>query len=379
MILPDYFDPVDFSHYKSSENPLGNYSLGPAIQKASEKISFNHSTKPDIAILGVPVVHGIYHTKGISDPDKIRVSLYQLAAIGSNLKIVDLGNLKLSTNQKGYYLALRDIVEYLKEMEVVTVVLGGSQDLTVGICEAFKNSPFFWLSVVDSVLDVKKGIETSGSTNYLTRIFKNNPKLFQFSLIGYQLHLIGEKLLNKTTQFGDHLRLGQLRDNFSQVELLLRNTDVLSFDMGSLKYSEIFPANNKYPNGLRGEEACKIGHYAGLSQRLKIFGLFEVNNNNSEKNNISVGLAAEIIWYFLEGQSQKITAGKRTIYKVAIEGLETPIIFRHDQENDRWWYEVHSVSGEAYEIACSAEEYQQAAENEIPERWLKFVQKMDSI
>ena len=105
--------------------------------------------------------------------------------------------------------------------------------------------------------------------------------------------------------------------------------------------------------------------------------LFEVMAEKDDA--ITPALAAEIIWYFLHGVSRRKPASVKTIYKVEVEGVDQPVVFRHERELDRWWFEVKSLSGEVIEIACSKEEYQQAATNEIPDRWLRFVQKLDSL
>ncbi|MBW6535347.1 MAG: arginase family protein [Mariniphaga sp.] len=377
MNLPDYFEPFDFSVITKETNPLGKYSLGPEIEKTTLKLVQTNLTGIDAAIIGVPVENGEPQKTGT--PDKIRTALYQLAAFDNNLTIVDLGNLKPATSAKGTFLALRDVIEYLREMNIVAVILGGSQDLTTGICEAFKNERFFWLAAVDSILDVKKGTETFNSTNYLSRVFKNLPNLFHFSLIGYQAHLVGEKLIAQTKPVGEHLRLGQLRDDFTNAELLLRNANVLSFDMGAIKFTDAPSTPQKNPNGLRSDEACQLARYAGLSTKLSVFGLFNMFENIKSKTCTTLNLGAEIIWYFLEGLAGKKVPGEKTVYKVAIDGLEHPVIFRHEEETNRWWFEVQSISGETFEVACTQKEYQEAAGNEIPGRWLKFIQKMDGL
>jgi formiminoglutamase len=377
MALHDYFEPVDFSKFTTQTNPLGKFALGVAMEKMNEKYTRKNPDTPDVAIVGVPVYNGKYIKN--STPDNIRKILYRLAGFNNTLKIADLGNLKPATSFKGTLLALRDVVEYLREVNVVTVVLGGTQELTAGICEAWKNDRFFWLAAVDATLDIKKGTETFDSTNYLSRIFKNIPNLFHFNLIGYQTHLIGEKLIGRTKAVGEHLRLGQLRDDFARAELLLRNTDVLSFDMGALKFADAPSTFQKNPNGLRGDEACQLARYAGLSPKLSTFGLFDIAENKNPENAITVHLAAEIVWYFLDGLSGRRVPGERTVYKVEIEGLEHPVIFLHEKETDRWWFEVQSVSGETLEVACTEYDYRQAAANEIPGRWLMFIQKMDGL
>ena len=275
MDLTDYFAPVDFSTITEGTSSLKKDRLGYFVEKYSEAINQKTLSKINIAILGLPVDNGKRQKKEASSPDAIRHVLYNLASIETNLKIADLGNLKPSKSHKGTLLAVRDIVEYLHELNIIVIVVGGSQELTLGICEAFTNDRFFWLSTIDAVLDVKKGTEAFNSTTYLTRLFGKLPQLFQFSLIGYQQQLTSELLISKTREIGNHLRLGELRDNIKKAELLLRNSNVLSFDMGALKFNEAPGTKQKNPNGLRGEEACQLAHYAGLSTRLSVFGIFE--------------------------------------------------------------------------------------------------------
>jgi formiminoglutamase len=378
MKLSDYFEPVDFSRFKSDQRTWGKFSLGAAVEKTGSLLSGNLLSEIDIAIVGVPFEEADSPPKGMSLPDRIRQNLYPLAAIEKNLKIADLGNLKPATTRKGLFLALRDIIECLREADVIAVVIGTKQEFTLGICEAFNNHRFFWLTAIDAVLDVKRGNEKFDSANYLTRIFRNMPGLFHFSLIGYQQHLVNEKLMNKTVGINEHLRLGQLRENFTQAEVLLRSTDVLTFDMGAVRFCDAPSTSQKNPNGLQGEEACHLARYAGLSPELGVFGLFEAGMEDN-RNNQTSRLAAEIIWYFLEGAAHRKPIPDRTVYKVEIEGLEHPLIFLQEKESNRWWFQVQSLSGICTDVACSEEEYRLAAANEIPERWLKFIQKMDRL
>ena len=376
MKITDYFGPVELMKNKLYVTIPEKYALGPEIENCTKNFSENRGKNPDAVIIGVPVENGNYQKGGNHAPDKIREVLYGLAPFGKNLHVADLGNLRPATTLKGTFLALRDAVEYLHEKKIVTIVIGGSQDLTAGMCEAFRNNRFFRLSVVDALPDIKKGSEPFNATNYLTRLFKTLPNLFQFNLIGYQNHLVGEKLLKKIAGLGEHLRLGQLRDDISKAEIVLRSTHALSFDIGAVKYAEAPSSRQKNPNGLSGEEACQIARYAGLSPDMELFGLFETTAGKDE-NHLAIRLAAEIIWYFLEGLALRSPAGNRTVYKVKVEGLDQPVIFFHEKESDRWWFEVRSVSGETMEIACTEKEYRQAADNEIPDRWLKFLQKGD--
>ncbi len=377
MDILGYFNPVDF-HFQAENGNVSKYSLGAQIAKSTGKLSLSNASKFNIALVGLPVENGKFTSDAIQSTDNIRKELYRLASLDRNLEIVDLGNLKPARSPKATHLALRDITEYLDELGIVTVFFGGSQDLTMGICEAFRNEKFFTLSVIDAVLDIKKGVETFHSSNYLTRVFYRLPQLFQFSLIGYQKHLVAKELMEKISGHDDHLRLGQLRDDISRVEPLLRNTDVASFDMGVLKYTDAPATRQKNPNGLRGEEACQLARYAGLSNRLKVFGLFGLDAGE-EKNCMTVKLAAEIIWYFLDGVANRPESGEMVVYQVEVDGLEKPVVFYREPGTNRWWFEVQSIHGEKALGACSEEEYRKASENEIPGRWLKYLQKMDGL
>ena len=376
MNLSDYFFPVDFSAFQKSDNLPEKHTLGYVVQKQRAAFSDASLKKMDVALIGVPFDDGEYCCKKQSAPDIVRNQLYQLSAFSNKICVADLGNLKPARSKKGMNLALRDIVEYLLGFGVLSVAIGGSQDLTIGICEAFRGEPLFWLTAIDSVFDIKKGVEKSSPTNFLTPIFRNFTNLFQFSLLGYQNHLVSDSFLEKTEGLGEHLRLGKFRDNPSQAELILRNSHVVSFDLGAVKSAEAPSTVQKNPNGLRSEEACQLARYAGLSNSIKAFGLFGGQFTKTEL--LSPKLASEIIWYFLQGVSQRTGALKKIVYRAEIEGLDNPVVFKKDEASGQWWFEIRSITGKIMEIACSEEDYRLAASNEIPERWLSYVQKLDS-
>ena len=378
MDIRNYFDPVDPERIGFFGRKPDKFSFGDKIIKTTGNITVSNFNDLDIAIIGAPFDNGKFCGGKECIPDRIRKYLYNLALTDRQTAITDLGNLKPATTKRGTFLALRDIIELCNEMKVVTIVLGGSQDLTAGICEAFSNNRIFALSVADSLLDVKRGIEQFSSENFLTGIIKKMPDLFQFNLIGFQNHLVGEKLINKSGISGEYIRLGQLRNDINLVEPLLRDSDVFSIDMGVVNYGYAPATFQKNPNGLRGEEICRLSRLAALSGRLKVFGLFGISPGD-DINDQTVKLASEIIWYFIDGFGNRIENSDRVTYKVEISGLEQPMIFLQEPETDRWWFEINSLTGEKVLIACSEKDYLKAKNNEIPGRWIKFMQKMDSL
>lgn len=381
MNLHDYFDAIDFAKYAKQISYNWRYSLGATVEKQTLKLREENIKNIELAIVGVPFDTHENETLKSQAPDLIRKYLYQLSGLGK-VNIVDFGNLKQASSSKGNYLALRDVVDYLKELGVVTILIGGSQDFSFGVCQAFRNDKFFSFCSVDAFLDVKKGKETFGPTNYLSRIFSTQPSIFQFSLLAYQSHFVANEYFAKTKGINSHLRLGVLREDLLQAEPVFRNSDFLSFDFGAMKHSDA-PGDKMLPNGLRSEEACQLARYAGLSNRLSVFGLFGINEKLKDIN-ISIQLAAEVVWYFIDGFLKQNHLNPEnedgfSVFKVELQDLNTPLVFCKNIETNQWWIQVQSINNEIKYVACSEKDYVNACNNEIPQFWLNYIQKIDEI
>jgi len=376
-----YFNEINFSTYYDSGHLNWKYSLGAVIEKNSKALTKENIHKLNVAIVGVPFDSRKEDTYSPEATDKIRAQLYQLSGFFSKINIADFGNLKPASTVKGNFQALRDIVEYFNELNIVTIVIGGSQDLSVGICEAFTRNPWFSFTTVDAFLDVKKAKEPFNSSNYLSRLFIYQPQIFQFNIIGFQNHYMPSEFFDKMKAVSEHIRLGSLLGNIALAEPVLRNTDFLSFDIISLKNSEAPGSSKVNPNGLRSEEACQLAKYAGLSNRIKVFGMFEVEPAN-DQNNLTVALAAQIIWYFVEGFINRVSetpdmSQNNKKYQVEVDNIDSPIVFYKNILTNQWWMEIETTEKIKLLIACSEKEYAQASNNEIPELWLKYLQKID--
>ena len=383
MDVTQYFNPVDFSPFSEKMADSWKYSLGQATDKSTGKFTETNLQKVDAVIFGVPCFDGVWEEAKIKPTSKIREELYSLANLPGKLNIVDFGDLKPSPSTKGTYLAIRDLVEIFSELNIVTLILGGSSDLCTGICEAFKNEIFFTLSSIDAQLDVKKGQENFSSSNYLTRIFRKTPNLFQFNLLAYQRHLVIPELFLKTNGFGNHLSLGNIHDDIKKTEPVLRNTNVLAFDIKSIKHAEIAGSSYTNPNGLQSDEICQLAKYAGMSSKLKVFGLFDAETKK-DSTGVTFKLISQIVWYFFEGlafrKNDKGAADERiSTRKVEIDGMEKPLKFFFCENSERWWFEIQSLNNEKYIVACSEIEYHKALNNEIPDLWLNYVKKIDSV
>lgn len=381
MDLNHYFDPVDFSIYIESTRLKWSQTLGAAIEKNTLALNEQNKTSMEVAIVGLPFENFGNEVVPSDVADLVREELYQLSGL-RKINIVDLGNLKPAQSQKGNFLALRDVIDYLTELQIAAVVIGGSEDFSFGISQAFRNNKFFSFSAVDACLDIKKTVESYQPDNYLSRIFSTQPDVFQFNLIGYQRHYVADESFAKLKGVGCHLSLGKLREDLSLTEPLFRNSDFVSIDFGSLKYSESH-GKKKLPNGLGGEEICQLARFAGMSTRVKALGLFEVNASEDPAG-INVAMAAQAAWYFVEGITLRnhLDPAKQegfTINKVEVWQVETPLVFYQNNENGQWWMQLKAADQSVHYLACSEQDYLDATYNEIPEIWLKYVQKIDEI
>ncbi len=66
----------------------------------------------------------------------------------------------------------------------------------------------------------------------------------------------------------DVSRLGHIQSKLEEAEPILRNADILSFDISAIRQSDAPACATTTPNGLYGEEACQVMRYAGMSDKL---------------------------------------------------------------------------------------------------------------
>lgn len=380
MNLQFYFDPVEFENFHDN-GKFSRHSFGYRIEKATHTFYSQKPIKPLAALIGIPIESSTPNKGTALAPDEIRKHIYRLCHHDTEHQFIDLGNLKKGKTDQDIYYALRDITDYLNESGIISVFIGGGHDLSIGICRAFQNMPDFTLTIVDSKINMKKEREVSDSTNFISRILRENPKLFHLQILGIQQHFSTPSQLEflRRNTF-DYLQLGTFRDDVTYAEPLIRNTHFLSFDFCSIRSSDSGGNSLSSPNGFFSEEACLISRYAGLSNRLVSFGLFEVNPK-SDQNGSAVQLAAQIIWYFLEGaihrrKEDPLTNKESfTRFYVEVEDHGEPLIFYHHTATNRWWIEFFPEEGVNWILACNESSYKQAIKGEIPEICWKYVRK----
>jgi arginase family enzyme len=384
--LNDYFNPV------SIEGPDFEYLTGQAGFPHNITIHTDNSPVKDIskykiAIFGVPEGRNSPNTGSLKGPDMIRGQLYRLAKIPGRSKIIDLGNMKQGVTFNDTIAGLTDVLSLLISENIFPVVIGGSSALIPAIDKAISQfTTRYTLTAVDPRIDYSNDRKLPDSFNYLNTILSNHKSTFSHYInIGYQTYLNDQQILNRfLKRRSELLRIGDVRQAIYLTEPLFRDSEVAVFDISAVRQSDAPGTISPSPNGFYGEEICLLSRYAGISDKLKVFGLFDVNPEFDIRNQ-TTGLAAQILWFFLEGFSQKqyetpvlnlSNSGRFIKYHVRVTDLEDDLIFVKSNLTDRWWIELPAEKDENHYVACSHEDYLKANRNEVPERWVQAVERL---
>lgn len=383
MNLTDYFDPVSIekpsSHYLKPNNEFG-YN----IYVHTPDGPINSIEDYDLAILGVQEDRNSPNIGCAKAPDQVRQHLYKLYKFSKSLKIIDLGNLKQTKTPQDTYFGLRDVLIELLSQNVIPIIIGGSQDLVYSAMLAYaKLERVTNLVTVDSRLDLKSQKNDFNSQNYLKRVFNELIKyLFNFSNIGHQIYFTDQNDLELIKNlFFDSYRLGDVKSNIIEMEPVIRDADFISLDFGSVKHADA-PGNYlPSPNGFYGEEICQLARYSGLSDNLSMFMINEINPE-FDLNNQTSHLAAQAIWYFIDGYSQRkveIPDDSENFMKYIVhhDSIGHDLVFYKSEKTSRWWLEIPSIKKKNHIISCSYADYLLAGNQEIPNKWWKTYQKIN--
>ena len=391
MDIADFFEPINLQEFHFAEKANSELRLGNIIRIYSDTNDFPDFTQAELAIVGVGDDRNAIHNEGCGmAPDAIRKHLYDLFPGPHALKIADLGNIKKGFTVADTYFALASVVAELINNNVLPVIVGGSQDLTFANYQAYQSlGQIINIVAIDPMFDLGKSEEDLNSQSYLSSIILHQPNyLFNYANIGFQTYFVDQdalKLMNNL--FFDTYRVGIVRQNLEEVEPIVRNADLLSFDVSSVRYSDAPGNGNATPNGFYGEEACQIVRYAGLSDKLSSIGFYEMNPR-LDKGGQTAHLVAQMIWYFIDGFYNRVhdfpfrNEDDYLKYRVAITEHKEEIVFFKSKKTDRWWMEIPLPAEQRikyerhYMVPCSYKDYQTACENDIPDRWWMVYQKL---
>jgi formiminoglutamase len=393
MELMDFFQPLSDEVLVHDE--IARNRIGEAIDGYFEEGDFPDPALYQIAILGVTDDRNTTLNRGsAAAPDEIRKAFYALHKGPVHPSIVDLGNLINGFTPDDTYFALTTVVSELIEMNVLPIILGGSQDLTFAQYRAYeKLGQIINLVAIDPRFDLGDEEGVLDNRSYLSRIILHQPNfLFNFTNIGYQTYYQDQDAIQlmKNLLF-DTYRVGAIRENIEEAEPLIRNADMISVDISAVRMADAPGHESPSPNGFYGEEICQIMRYAGRSDKLSSIGFYEFNPHHDLRGQ-TAGLIAQMIWYVLEGvtlRSNDLPAKGEPWnenhfikYMVPVEDHDQELVFLKSRKSDRWWMKVpcrHETPASYerhYFVPCSYNDYQIALSNEVPDRWWQVYQKL---
>ena len=236
--MQEYFTPIETTKL-SGINQYTASSYGKMIHSYIEENNFPDLENIQLAIIGIAEDRKAVNNEGCGlAADYVRENLYILFQGDYITKIADLGNLKTGSTIEDSYFAVTDIISQLLKKNIVPIIIGGSQDLTYcNYLSYLKMEQTINIVSVDSCFDIGDGDNELNSQNYLSKIILHKPNLlFNYSNIGYQTYFVEQssiELMNKL--YFDSHRLGALRKKMEDVEPIVRNADMLSFDISTQK------------------------------------------------------------------------------------------------------------------------------------------------
>lgn len=314
--------------------------------------------------------------------DAYRKAFYALYPGNWNYKIIDLGDIEKGDSAEDTRFAAKEVIAALIKKNIVPLIFGGSQDLVYSQYRAYD---FLGKMVnvvnVDNRFDLGNAELPISNKSYVGKMVVDKPyNFFNYSVLGYQSFFNAPQeiaLMDKL--FFDAYRLGEITADITIAEPIMRDADMVAFDVTAIKNSELSYKNNESPNGFDGREICAISRYAGISNKVKSFGVYELSDSIESKSGAM--LIAQILWYFIEGFNFRVEDDDFdneklfTSYKVPVE--DEVLEFKKSNKTERWWIVLPFISNVNNKLKrrtllpCTYGEYLSACNQEIPERWLK--------
>lgn len=318
--------------------------------------------------------------------DTIRTSLYALFPGNWNSTIADLGDIPAGSTIEDTYYALRTLISVLIENKVIPIIIGGSQDLTYANYRAYDTmSPMVNVVNVDSNFDLGDASVEMKNNSFLGKIILEQPyNLFNYSVIGYQTYFNSQEEIDLMEKlYFEAYRLGDVTHAINLVEPVMRDAHIVTMDLKSVRAAEVGAKQKFSPNGFNGKEICAIARYAGISNKVSSFGIYEFKFTH--ELDATPMLISQMIWYFIEGFNCRVNdddfsnANNHQKYNVLIENDE--LIFYKSLKTGRWWIEIPflpNVNNKLKKhtlLPCTHEDYKEASHGKIPERWYKAYKK----
>ena len=341
----------------------------------------------DMALIGLCEYRGEKEKADEKSADEIRKQLYGLKKGFGDYGIIDLGNFRNGPTLEDTYLRLKEVCVYLMEKDIVPILFGGSHDLDLGQYYGYESA-----DKLVSVLNIDNSMDfdddQSPANGHVGTMLKHSPNyLFSYYHLAYQSYLTDQKSIELVERLSfEAVRLGVVKENIKEIEPIVRDADMLSFDMSALQAFYAPGASNAKVYGLTGEEACQLTWYAGQNEKMSSIGLYNYDASQDSKDRKTAFVMSTMIWYFIEGYyhrkgDKNFKSNDYLMYEVHLGGEPETIRFYKSKLSERWWMEVPNPEAEGLfnrnrMIACNYSDYDLALKGELPDRWMNFYNKV---
>lgn len=348
-------------------------------------------SEAQLAIIGVPESRNSYKNASCSmAPDEIRRQFYQLYRWNDNVRIIDMGNVIVGETVEDTYEIVSEIAADLISQRVIPIILGGGNDLVFANYRAYEKLDQMVNAVaVDACFDLGDENQPIRSDAYVNKMVLQQPNyLLNYANIGYQTYMNSPESLKLMDElFFETYRVGFMRQDIIEVEPIVRNADMVSIDISAVRRPDAPGCPHSSSNGFYGEEICQVAKYAGVSDKLTSFGIYEYDPTLDYGNQTSQ-LIAHIMWYFVEGflnrcdDAQFKNKQDYRQYSIQVSGALDELVFYCSKKTGRWWVVVPLIHKEKdrvqqYFLPCSKRDYELACEDVISQRWWKAYHKIN--
>ena len=336
----------------------------------------------DLVLFGINEYRGSEDTQPMfSGPDQIRRKLYRLKKGSGSYRITDVGNLNPGHSQEETVLRIKEVCEYLLNHNIMPILLGGSHDLDLGQFLAYEGlEKLVSFLNIDALVDMKEH-PSAASLNHTQQIILHQPNfLFNYLQLAYQSYLIDNDTLSALEKLCfETYRIGLIHHNIKEMEPVVREADLMSFDINAVKSSDAPGSVHAQPFGLTGEEACQLCWYAGMNEKLSSAGFYGYHPDLDDQNLKTAAVISTMIWYLIEGfYNRKDTLDYRSNdylrYVVAMPVDPETLVFYKSKKSEKWWMEigVPTNSQKHLRVPCSYSDYQMATKGEVPDRYINI-------
>ncbi|MGB5418044.1 formimidoylglutamase [Algibacter sp.] len=382
----NFLSPVSDSVLAHNEL-LSAQALGRKLRIHSAQHGFPDLEGVDVAIIGVLENRNDVNYIGEEfQLNEIRKSFYGLFPGSWNTLVADLGDINKGESVEDTYFALKEAISLLVEKKIIPIILGGSQDLTYANYRAYDSLiPMVNIVNIDAQFNLGDSTKPIKNNSFVGKIILNQPyNLFNYSTIGYQTYFNSQEEIDLMDNlYFEYYRLGTVSKDITIVEPVLRDANIVSIDLTSIKGSEVSVKQKYSPNGLDGKEICAIARYAGISNKVSSFGIYEYKPSKDDE--LTSMLVAQILWYFIEGVNYRVKdddfSDERNYQKYITLVESEELIFYKSNKTGRWWIEIPFLADVNNKLKrhtllpCMHQDYLDACNNKVPDRWYKALQK----